>query len=236
MGLFLSLFVNGFVFGLSFEGHQCQSALEVLFKKHQVVSVWQQTAPLRVETELFRAETKNFGTWVELELRQKNPARLRVLNKHYTTQYIFNDGCSYSMVEKKHPQSFRKDDLTDEKLHKIVQSPKGAMIYLWSPRMVYSVKESRVFKQVADQLGLEFFSVVDSSAGKNLLNTFDLKLYPHLKSQKDQSLELLMRGATVHYPSVLISKNKKLSNFPIVGVYKEDLLKAKVYTQMDGLL
>jgi hypothetical protein len=101
--------------------------------------------------------------------------------------------------------------------------------------MVYSVKESRVFKQVADELGIDFVSVVDPSADKNLLNNVDLKLYPHLKSRKNQSLELLMRGATVHYPSVLVAKNKKLSNLPIVGVYSENLLKAKIYTHMDKL-
>lgn len=228
------LLLYSFASGLNLDGHKCQRSLEILFDKHGVVKNWQQSAPLHPDTDLYRSETKTFGTWVDLELRSKTISRLRVLSQNATLHYFFNEECSFTTLDKKHSQKFGSDDFTDEKLHRIVQGQKGAMIYLWSPRMVYSVKESGIFKKVADQLNLEFVSVVDANVGAEFLaKTVDLKLYPYLKAQKNRSLELLMRGATVHYPSVLISNNQNLSKTPIVGVYNSDLLKAKIYKQMD---
>lgn len=214
----------------------CLTPMHKLLESYGSQNQWVPAAPRESNTFLFRSPTKNIGQWVEIETTASEALhKVRFLSQDISKQHIFNEDCSQTFVEKKQAQTPKQNEFYDQDLRKLVNSSRDTLIYLWSPKMVYSVKNSAVFVDVAKKLGLNFVSLVEPNTSKHLMENELKNQFSYLGTMQNKSFDLHMRGAAVHYPSIIIVSHKKLSREPIVGVYTEGLLIAKILSQMDEL-
>jgi hypothetical protein len=128
----------------------------------------------------------------------------------------------------------------DKKLVSLqLQSKRGSMVYVWSPRMVYSVQQMTIAARAAAVNGLDFVAVHDARVPEKELITFKSKSNPPLLSAEinieaqdlatppyfpptDSSLplcasELLKSEALRHFPTAFIVTAQGVHRHPIVG-------------------
>jgi hypothetical protein len=130
--------------------------------------------------------------------------------------------------------------LDDKKLGDIqAQSKRGAMVYVWSPRMVYSVQQMQIAARAAAANGLDFVVVHDVRVPEKELIT--LKSMPVVSSSREEiKLEeqdlatppflpiadssvplcaqiLIERQALRHFPTAFIVTAQGVHRHPIVG-------------------
>lgn len=123
------------------------------------------------------------------------------------------------------------------------QSPRGALVYVWSPRMVYSVQQLQLVARMAAAHGLDFVAVHDARVPKSQFwsdkskappSQFGAQLEEHIKQEvqdlatppfvsiTDSSLPLcaaalLDNEALRHFPTAFIITAKGVHRHAIVG-------------------
>ena len=119
-------------------------------------------------------------------------------------------------------------------------SQRGTLIYVWSPRMVYSVQQMLIAARAAAISGLEFVAVHDSRVPKSELYSYqssrvsaptgssikledeDLATPPYLSiadtSQPLCAATLLKHDALRHFPTAFIVTAQGVHRHSIVGV------------------
>lgn len=211
----------------------CRKDIEKVIKKHASKDKWVRTVDPQQGVQSFRSPTKEIGKWIEI---QSFPdPYVFFFEKRFTKVYQWNGkDCSLLNDTTNRPLSFLKDKKSgfdDAKLKTFVEAEKPAMIYIWSPSMVYSMSEMKVFRQVAKDLDLEFVPVLDFNQNSATAKKLIAKYEPEVEINRFQTLELYMREGTTHYPSTYIAGHNRISN-RIFGVLPADLLKEAVLDQM----
>ncbi len=140
--------------------------------------------------------------------------------------------CAYSMPA--------EECFDDEKLNAIqTQSQRGALVYVWSPRLVYSVQQMAVAARAAAANGLDFFVVSDWRVAEKELSTFKSSRLPEpyeFKINLDEqdlatppffpiantsvplcSTALLSNQALRHFPTAFIVTAQGVHRHPIIG-------------------
>lgn len=140
------------------------------------------------------------------------------------------------------------DSFNDFDFEKILSEKKTAMIYLWSPRMVYSVSEFTRMRALAEKRNMEFVPVLDPMADSQeakeamkkagvdfQMKTAALQREPSSINlyRKLNSVELFMRNGTLHFPTVFVTANGKIHSRRLIGVLTNDDLNSSL-DQMTG--
>lgn len=99
----------------------------------------------------------------------------------------------------------------DKDLEQLISKNKYGVIYLWSPHMSLSLYELVELQKYVKSLKVPFTILMDLKAddkfASKLLRKYDLPL-EYLKRMNSRKLEEF--GITVHYPSTVFYKDKKL--------------------------
>jgi hypothetical protein len=100
----------------------------------------------------------------------------------------------------------------DQKLQELqAKHSRGALIYIWSPRMVYSVQNMSSASQAASAAGLQFVALHDARIAENELPS----------SQKGSlvlcSAQLIRSEALRHFPTAFVITPRAMATHPIVG-------------------
>jgi len=109
------------------------------------------------------------------------------------------------------------DNFSDADLKKLEAGNRPALIYIWSPDQLYSMKHWRAYYEEAKRQKMLFVAVSKLPISKHQ----DLKIHrmpSHLFSSQNTSLRLMKSGATLHTPSVMIVENGRIQPFPIIGL------------------
>jgi hypothetical protein len=102
----------------------------------------------------------------------------------------------------------------DESLSKLLQNSlveRGAVIYVWSPRMVYSVHNMATAARAASAAGLDFVALHDMRVPPSELPP------PRAASQALCSQQLIEREALRHLPTAFVIHAGQLHPYPVVG-------------------
>jgi hypothetical protein len=102
---------------------------------------------------------------------------------------------------------------TDERLRELVESTRDGIIYTWSPGMPLSVSGLVEAKAAADSLGVAFTAVMADAHPLELTRSSVDTAYQHPLN----SLDLVYRDATIHYPSILFYHDGALLGSAIPG-------------------
>ena len=104
----------------------------------------------------------------------------------------------------------------DKKLAALVaDASQGALIYVWSPRMVYSVQNMQAAWRAAEKSGLRFVALHDPRVLASDMPT------PLMASQAMCSTQLIANDAMRHFPSAFVVNQRSVHRHPIVGAMPE---------------
>lgn len=186
-------------------------------------SAWERISGPGPGGRAYRSPTKEFGVWVEARFFPEGWTELRrvVPKAVVTTAWRAPDcGPKLSVLERQQPSGFPRvkgaSVFDDDDLARLIQSGKPGVIYAWSPGMVYSARLFGDFKKSAKLAGLPVTSVMDpySPAGNEKRDYVDRTL----STRRMESVELINRGMTIHFPAVLVFAEKRLARVPLFGV------------------
>lgn len=223
----------------SLKESNCPTELKALLETYKPTNNWIQNISSNTTEVAFRSETSEFAHWVEVRLAKKQPPTVIFLTPSKTDLVKFDAKCKTTTqttkVELPKAKSKSVTYFTDEDLKKLVDSKKPGMIYLWSPGMVYSVQHYGRFQKVAKALKMEFTAVVDPMIEQQHIDKVRSKYRTGYENRKLASLDLQMRNATTHYPTVVVYDKGKISPLRIVGVMEELELQSKLSQSLSSV-
>lgn len=224
---------------------EVQKELEKQFAGH--APTWERTADPSFDTQAFRAQSGKVGEWYELQIPEKENPKLIQYSSAKTTEWSWKKNCKVSSKKSRGLEFFKStasakaESFNDSDMAKILTEKKAAMIYVWSPRMVYSVSEFTRMRALAEKRKMEFIPVLDPMAdsqeardamkkgGVDLqFKTASLQREPSSIDlyRKLNSVELFMRNGTLHYPTVFVTSNGKIHSRRLIGVLTNDDMNA----------
>lgn len=213
----------------------CKKQIEAQLARWESKDEWIEKAPLTNKAIHFATPTKTFGRWVSVHANSGGNYLLESRQLSWQESVEINKNCKVALPQR-HMASVFSNDLkwTDKDLQGITKSNRPTLVYIWSPGMVYSVKNHQTFVKAARDLKMNFVSMLDPQselayARYALRDT--KKAEEYLSTRRLHAMELIERNGTVHYPTAFVIKNRTIST-PIVGVYTEDTLKAKIQMRM----
>ncbi len=127
-------------------------------------------------------------------------------NDSFSETWFFEEGCLVDQRKSPSSPSPRPDGFDDQDLQDLLAKSTQGLIYLWSPSLPLSVEGKAEIQKVATGLNLPVTFLVDPTATANTDGD------PKVTSQ-----ELLLLGATRHYPALLVYQGGKLTSLAHVG-------------------
>lgn len=207
----------------------CRGVVEQHLTKHQTLSLW--SASESTEGKAFRSSNAVFGSWTELVAMENGSTEIRKLDKKQMQVTRIDQDCKTKITslpgfDQARGKSFgeSRSFVDDQALKKIIKEKKTGMIYLWSPGFSYSMKFYARFKAVAKAHGVVFIPlmdpVFDDSRAQGVARAAGIRE----PIRRSNSVELYMRKAMLHYPSVALFRDGFLLNEVITGVHEEGRL------------
>lgn len=204
----------------------CKSEVTRFLKETAPQPQWRKVLAAQSETAAYRTPLGDIGEWIEIQIGS-NIEVTQIKNGDFRTVTWSKENCKpkespYAKF-RAFSDSSQQDLFSDSQLKNLLKSKKSYLIYLWSPGMLYSAKYHNDFSQAAKKLGLSFVSVADNNYPQIAIDGAKKKNNIKIKTYTLNSIDLLMREATSHYPMSYLIQNGKLSRFPVIGVYSEGL-------------
>lgn len=192
------------------------------------VEAWRAVAPYPVPREV--TPTGTIGVWLERWTMPDGSVELRRVSAGETRVARPGDDCRarVTTLTRRYDSAYLATAFTDRTLGALVASRRTGMVYTWSPGMPLSIAGIATARQAAATLGIAFTAVMadampdDSTASR----------VPAADARPMESVELVYRNATVHYPSVVLYRNGAMLDGVIPG-YKsvaayESLVRARL--------
>lgn len=215
--------------------NELQNHLRGLFSKEPK---WDRTVDISFDTQAFRASEK-LGEWYELYAAEGKTPKINLVSTKRGIEYSWNNACELSTKAISGFEFFKQnkkkpiDSFSDEDLEQALKTNKTGVIYVWSPRMVYSVTEFSRVRALVLKRGYEFIPVLDHSAdvqeAKEAMKTLEKEIKINLAGlqrrptsvdsyKKLNSVELYMRNSSLHFPTIYIYSKGQLHPRRIIGV------------------
>jgi len=120
------------------------------------------------------------------------------------------------------------DDFTDEQLLSLSKKNSLTLIYIWSPSMIYSMKEIAIAEKIARTLKIDFLPLHDNKyeiQPNNHRKLAGIGLSESIlnKSKPQKSNYLNFSHQIHHYPLMFIVGKNKISKKMIAGVLPESI-------------
>ncbi len=197
----------------------CVAAQTSLERAWRGTGAWRRISPYPVARDA--SPTDTIGVWLERWTNPDGGVELRRVSASLTvTAALGEPRCVYRLVS--HRRTFDSTAMakafTDDKLRALVERTRDGIIYVWSPGMPLSVSGLIEAKAAADSLGIAFTAVVADARPLELEHSSVDTAYQHSLN----SLDLVYRAATIHYPSILFYGGGKLLGSAIPGYKQRD--------------
>ncbi|MEO5667176.1 MAG: hypothetical protein ABIR96_03880 [Bdellovibrionota bacterium] len=170
---------------------------------------------------VYRGRTSWSGVWIEARRYANDEVTaFRITNNSLTTATWRNANCTPSLrvdtsTQKK---NFAYGRFSDHDLDTLLKQGGKGMIYIWSPHMNLSMIGLKEAVAIAKELKIHIEVMVDGSADPRALK--DALQSQHIDARYFQavdSLDILMRHTTLHYPSLLLFKDGEVLDFMLPG-------------------
>ncbi len=180
---------------------------------------------------ILNSPTFEFATWVSLNI-VNSEVSMELVKPMAVKRITFTKNCDeQTEIQFPKPTYSLKNRFTDEALKKYMEeNPKG-LIYVWSANMPWSVEGMDEVREAAKALHVPVKIVMSPQSDAKL--TADLLAQKKITKEDTEmhaSLEFVMRGMTIHDPSILAFNNGKLSRWARPGRETKTLL-VKFYSK-----
>ncbi len=175
------------------------------------------------------------GLWAQISIDKEGVTFTKKTEGNAISQRFSGETCVPQIAIQAVPKDMlpAKNSLGDSELRKIVESGKTGVIYIWSPNMTLSPQGHHHVEAIAKKLGIEFNAYVDPAVNSQKVAKEAKKSRLPASSLKPMmSFDLMMRGASLHYPATFIYKDGKISRWAKHGYEDlkqfEEFIKAEI--------
>ncbi len=181
-------------------------------------------------SEIWDFPSAQIGQWVHLKFQYNLPSAVVAVAEGRQVGFKFEKPCLWTKVFSGPLENSRREgSFTDKDLQTLVTSKSNMMVYLWSPRQVYSMKYWQVFANVAKRFHLTFKPlIVPPITDAEWIEVRDRFQLPASFRTENGSYEVYMRGMYGHTPSSLIISKGEIKSRILVGAYTEPALMSAV--------
>ena len=214
---------------------RCKPQMQKQLQDWKMTGEWVKQASGGNDQVRLETPTLKFAQWIRVDVKGNEP-RLALLQALSFSEVSFDQQCRPSLSLSTHPDpKVFAGRFTDKELYAELQAHKQkGMIYTWSPNMVWSIEGINEIKSVAKKMNIPLTVLVSPQADAQLIS--ELVKSGKVKAadtQKHSSVELIMRGISLHDPSLLIWKNGQLERWARPGhekavLYEKWLKKASL--------
>lgn len=198
---------------------KCADAGRVLEAEWEGTNEWRALAPYPSPREA--SPTKTVGVWLHRSHLEDGTTELRRVSAQQTDVALI-DAAGCLQKSGTHHRAFSQDSLrnafTDESLDSLLTTNNRGLIYVWSPRMPLSIKGLTEARAAAKSMGIAFTALSAESIDAD----FDALAIPAVDRMRMESIELVYRNATIHYPSVLLYDNSRIVDGVFPGYKSRD--------------
>lgn len=180
-----------------------------------VKSQWVRMIASKPGSFAYRAPIE-IGVWAQIIVQKDDVTVSKMTEANAVVYHYSGETCNPQIAVKSAPKDSipGENDLGDADLKKLVASGEKGVIYIWSPHMTLSPKGYHNIKAAAEKLGVKVYSYVDPAATEEAVRKVVSKgRIPASAKTKMHSFDLVMRGATLHYPATFTFKDGKLSRW-----------------------
>ena len=214
---------------------RCRTDVTADLEKAGSLGKWQRIVDPELGWRAYRSPTKQLGHWVELQHDPEGVPKLVYYEPNQSWAVDFGKLCERKKSTLKALNAATGGGtFTDKDLASLLTSKRSGIIYVWSPGMVYSMKEMRLFQDFAKKYKIEFVPIVDEKYPANVVEKA-IQTHSLPKSKALNAVELAVRGIA-HYPTTFVFANGKISLRPIYGVKEGDELKVTVASRLAELI
>jgi len=218
---------------------KCQTEVQKILTAHGSNSSWLRAID-NDRTKVYRTPTKVFGEWIELKYDQTQFPTLTMVNDSRFEVFTFKTNqceAKGEITKSKRTDTFlqkgeKANYFTDADLGKAMKEHDTGMVYLWSPGMVYSMKEVETFRKTAKKLKLKMIEVMDPATSIDHAQKMTKQYNAKFLNLKNDSVELAMRNGMTHFPTTFVFSHGKLSHRSLIGVFDEKSLEAEIKTEL----
>ncbi len=181
--------------------HVCEPVVADVEARWQSAGAWRTLAPYPLPREA--TPTDSIGVWIERWTLPTGDVELHRVSAEATlVARMAPSDCRETITtyRRSYDTLALRGAFTDAALRSLVARNARGAVYVWSPRMPLSVSGKETARRAAVALGLAFTAVE--------VNTME-------------SLELVYRNGTVHYPTLLLYRNGAMLDGAIPGFKSE---------------
>jgi len=207
------------------ESVRCKPQLQKQLLDWKMTGEWVKQAYGGNDQVRLETPTMKFAHWIRVDVKGNEP-RLALLQALSLSEVSFDQQCRPSLSLSTHPDpKVFAGRFTDKELYAKLQAHKQkGMIYTWSPQMTWSIEGINEIKAVAKKMNIPLTVVVSPQADAKAINELVKSgKVQQADTQKHSSVELMMRGFSLHEPSLLIWKNGQLERWARPGHEKAAL-------------
>ncbi len=193
----------------------CVAPIEAKLGQYNVSAPWVRYIAGDVGTFAYRAPIK-IGEWVQVTVEKNAVTVSKMTESEAVTYRYHDDSCVPQVALQKAPANSLPPlgALGDVALQKLIEKEQNGVIYIWSPMMDLSPKGYHVISEAAKKVGVKVFAFSDPNATVHKVQkTAQNFRLPAQATAPMRSFDLVMRGATLHYPATFVFKDGKLSRW-----------------------
>lgn len=219
----LSLSLNAAVvksIGQRLSSFKCQKEISNLNLQWLATKEWRGHPTALGDIQLKRP-TQKFAHWMVLEKNQDTET-ISLINPLQVIKVELNKNCQSKMGVYPHKHYSNPNGFNDLKLMNAMTKEKKGIVLLWSPGMDHSYTAISRLSKLSRELKIPIHYVLDPFADEKLaLSGLKTKKLVLPTIEKNSSLELFYRDASMHYPSFLIYKDGQFISHLIPGLMSE---------------
>ncbi len=221
MAFLLFIILNLPVFSTELPPLACQDKVNSFLKEWKTTGEWQEEREAGLGKSFFASPTNEIGEWVLVRRIPEGTVLSRSRDAGRIEVMLDQKKCSPLVKSFSHK---RTQGFSDKDLAEFVSKNKTGVIYVWSPRMDLSVKGIAEIKKAAKDKKLPLLILLDKDVSAAEKSQLEKALGKDVVKTAD-SFELRMRHVEMHFPAVLVFKNKKMVSKVKYGYEKADRYK-----------
>ncbi len=198
---------------------RCRPQLQKQLQDWKMTGEWVKQASGGNDQVRLETPTLKFAQWVRVDVKGSEP-RLALLSALSLSEVSYDPQCRPTLDLSTHPNpKVFAGRFTDKELYAKLQANKQkGMIYTWSPNMLWSIEGIKEIKSVAKKMNIPLTVLVSPQADAQQIGELVKSGKVQVAdTQKHSSVELIMRGISLHDPSLLIWKNGQLERWARPG-------------------
>ncbi|MBD64955.1 MAG: hypothetical protein CME62_07090 [Halobacteriovoraceae bacterium] len=190
--------------------HKCHQEIDQYLKSWQSTFEFEKYLGDDLSEIKLITPTKSLGKWIIAEFKN-NQVKLSLRTDFDQLEVKLAKNCQKEIGLHKLKRRQQQDSFQKEDLAQLLQKNEKGMIYIWSPHMPLSIAGIKEIKKAAKKTKMPVTILLDQNVSrefaKKTLKSHGLS-ESYLKSYN--TIELALRGASLHLPSVLLYKNHQI--------------------------